>query len=65
MRKPYKTDDAAFTEDDIVATKNPIDQFHDWFQHAKTHPNITEPNAMCLVTATRFLPSKQLSFSSF
>ncbi|KAF2892560.1 hypothetical protein ILUMI_13620 [Ignelater luminosus] len=52
IRKPYNTRSNVFLEKDINV-KNPFDLFDKWFQEARSNPNIVEPNAMCLSTATR------------
>uniref|UniRef100_A0A1Y1M739 pyridoxal 5'-phosphate synthase n=1 Tax=Photinus pyralis TaxID=7054 RepID=A0A1Y1M739_PHOPY len=52
IRIPYKTRANAFLEDSI-AVKDPIKLFDQWFQEARNTPELIEPNAMCLSTATR------------
>ena len=52
MRKPYNEKHNTFTEGDLVA-KEPILQFKSWFDLACQTPNILEPNAMCLSTASK------------
>lgn len=52
MRKPYKGENQAFTEDHLVA-KEPFAQFTAWFEEACNTPGIIEANAMCLATATK------------
>lgn len=52
LRKPYNTRSNVFLEKDIDV-KDPFDLFNKWFQEACSNPDIVEPNAMCLSTATR------------
>lgn len=52
MRSSYRTKQDAFLEDDI-AIKEPFHQFKIWFDEVRKDPNIIEPNAMCLATATK------------
>ncbi|XP_050710824.1 pyridoxine/pyridoxamine 5'-phosphate oxidase-like isoform X2 [Eriocheir sinensis] len=52
MRKPYKGQNEAFLEEDLVA-KEPFGQFKEWFEEACNTPGIIEANAMCLATATK------------
>lgn len=52
MRKPYKGQNEAFLEEDLVA-KEPYGQFKEWFDEACNTPGIIEANAMCLATATK------------
>ena len=42
----------SFTEDQLVA-KEPIAQFHEWFELASQVEGILEPNAMCIATSTK------------
>ncbi|XP_028845470.1 pyridoxine-5'-phosphate oxidase [Denticeps clupeoides] len=52
MRKTYRGDEECFEEDHLVSL-DPIKQFGDWFDRAAKCPEIGEPNAMCVATATR------------
>lgn len=52
MRIKYKDKSETFTED-CLASKEPIEQFEDWFKQACKCPHILEPNAMFLGTATK------------
>uniref|UniRef100_A0A3Q4AAR7 pyridoxal 5'-phosphate synthase n=1 Tax=Mola mola TaxID=94237 RepID=A0A3Q4AAR7_MOLML len=52
MRKKYKGDEECFEESQLVSL-DPIKQFGDWFDQATTCPEIGEPNAMCIATATK------------
>lgn len=52
MRIKYKGRVETFTEDKLVS-KNPIIQFKDWFEIARSTPEINEPTAMILATATK------------
>ena len=57
MRKPYLGETQTFDINDLVS-KEPFEQFTNWFEIAKSTPGIEEPNAMCLATATKSgLPS--------
>ena len=51
MRKPYRAKQDTFDVKDLVA-KEPFAQFTNWFDEAKKHASIEEPNAMCLATST-------------
>ncbi|XP_076637587.1 pyridoxine/pyridoxamine 5'-phosphate oxidase [Colletes latitarsis] len=52
IRIKYKDKSETFTEDRL-ASKEPIGQFKAWFDEACNTPQIFEPNAMFLATATR------------
>lgn len=52
MRIKYKDKSETFTEDSLVS-KEPIAQFKAWFDEACNTPQILEPNAVFLATATR------------
>lgn len=52
MRIKYKDKNETFTEDNLIC-KEPIGQFKVWFDEACNTPQILEPNAMLLATATR------------
>jgi len=52
MRIKYKDKHEIFTEDDLIS-KEPMGQFKAWFEEACNTPEILEPNAMLLATATR------------
>lgn len=52
MRLKYKNRSETFTEDNLIS-KEPIGQFKAWFEEACNTPQILEPNAMLLATATR------------
>ncbi|XP_011690634.1 PREDICTED: pyridoxine-5'-phosphate oxidase [Wasmannia auropunctata] len=52
MRIKYKDKNETFTEDNLIS-KEPIEQFKVWFEEACNTPQILEPNAMILATATR------------
>jgi len=52
MRIKYKNKNETFTEDNLIS-KEPIGQFKAWFEDAKSRPEILEPNAMLLSTATK------------
>lgn len=52
MRITYKDKNETFTEDNLTS-KEPIGQFKAWFDEACNTPQILEPNAMLLATATR------------
>ncbi|CAD1474522.1 unnamed protein product, partial [Heterotrigona itama] len=52
MRIKYKNKNETFTEDRLIS-KEPIDQFKAWFDEACNTPQIFEPNAMFLATATK------------
>nr|XP_020460387.1 pyridoxine-5'-phosphate oxidase isoform X2 [Monopterus albus]XP_020460388.1 pyridoxine-5'-phosphate oxidase isoform X2 [Monopterus albus] len=51
MRKKYKGDEDCF-EESHLASMDPIKQFGNWFDEATKCPDIGEPNAMCIATAT-------------
>uniref|UniRef100_A0A669BYJ6 pyridoxal 5'-phosphate synthase n=1 Tax=Oreochromis niloticus TaxID=8128 RepID=A0A669BYJ6_ORENI len=51
MRKRYRGDLECFEESQLVSL-DPIKQFGNWFDEATKCPEIGEPNAMCLATAT-------------
>ena len=53
MRKPYKGAQDAFDIGDLVPSKCPIEQFTKWFDEAAASPEIIEPNAMAIATATK------------
>lgn len=52
MRIKYKDKNVTFTEDSLVS-KEPIGQFKAWFEVACNTPQILEPNAVLLGTATK------------
>lgn len=52
MRKPYRHDSDIFDIKDLVS-RDPITQFDCWFQEACKQPDIKEPNAIALATASR------------
>ncbi|XP_059181094.1 pyridoxine-5'-phosphate oxidase [Centropristis striata] len=52
MRKKYKGDEECF-EESHLASLDPIKQFGNWFDEAAKCPEIGEPNAMCIATATK------------
>ncbi|XP_041829914.1 pyridoxine-5'-phosphate oxidase [Melanotaenia boesemani] len=52
MRKKYKGDEDCFEESQLVSL-DPIKQFGNWFDEATNCPEIGEPNAMCIATATK------------
>lgn len=52
MRKQYRDDCDTFDIKDLVS-RDPISQFGSWFQEACKHPDIKEPNAIALATASR------------
>ncbi|KAK9298126.1 hypothetical protein QLX08_008446 [Tetragonisca angustula] len=52
MRIKYKNKNETFTEDCLIS-KEPIGQFKAWFDEACNTPQIFEPNAMFLATATK------------
>jgi len=52
MRQGYMERGQSFTEDQLIA-KEPIQQFREWFEIARSVKSIVEPNAMCLATATK------------
>ncbi|KAK9883609.1 hypothetical protein WA026_001784 [Henosepilachna vigintioctopunctata] len=52
IRKEYQSRDNALTEDKI-SLKEPIQLLNEWFDQVKNHPNILEPHAVCLATATK------------
>lgn len=52
MRIKYKDKSETFTEDNLIS-KEPIGQFKAWFEEVCNTPQILEPNAMLLATATR------------
>lgn len=52
MRVKYKNRNETFTEEDLVS-KEPIGQFKAWFEEACKTPEIFEPNAVLLGTATK------------
>ncbi|XP_012528158.1 pyridoxine-5'-phosphate oxidase isoform X2 [Monomorium pharaonis] len=52
MRIKYKDENEAFMEDHLI-TKEPIGQFKAWFEEVCNSPQILEPNAVLLATATR------------
>uniref|UniRef100_A0A0A9YHC3 pyridoxal 5'-phosphate synthase n=1 Tax=Lygus hesperus TaxID=30085 RepID=A0A0A9YHC3_LYGHE len=53
MRKSYRDNKDAFTEDQLVSQTDPFAQFADWFEKIKGIPEILEPNAMCLATSNK------------
>ncbi|TMS21863.1 Pyridoxine-5'-phosphate oxidase [Larimichthys crocea] len=52
MRKEYRGDEQSFEESQLVSL-DPIKQFGNWFDEAAKCPKISEPNAMCIATATK------------
>lgn len=52
MRAKYRSKNNVFTENHLVS-KEPIEQFKNWFDEASQTPEILEPNAMCLATCSR------------
>ncbi|XP_054015835.1 pyridoxine/pyridoxamine 5'-phosphate oxidase isoform X2 [Hylaeus anthracinus] len=52
MRIKYKDKSETFTEDRLES-KEPISQFKAWFDEVRNIPQIFEPNAMFLATATK------------
>lgn len=52
MRVPYN-DRAKLLIEDNLPSKDPIIWFEQWFNEAKNNPEVVEPNAMCLATATK------------
>lgn len=52
MRKQYHDSHTVFLEENIEK-KDPIDLFGKWFKEVRNCPEIQEPNAMCLSTATK------------
>lgn len=54
MRKPYRHDSDIFDIKDLVS-RDPITQFDCWFQEACKQPDIKEPNAIALATASRYV----------
>ncbi|ODN05535.1 Pyridoxine-5'-phosphate oxidase [Orchesella cincta] len=60
MRKAYMGKEEVFTEEQLVS-REPFEQFRNWFDIASKTPGIGEPNAMCLATATKNgLPSARM-----
>jgi len=53
MRKPYRDKADIFDMENLVSSKDPFDQFEEWFQAAKDDGKSEEPNAMCVATATK------------
>lgn len=53
MRVPYN-DRAKLLIEDNLPSKDPIIWFEQWFNEAKNNPEVVEPNAMCLATATKY-----------
>jgi hypothetical protein len=51
LRIKYKEKKDVFTEESILV-KEPISLFKKWFDEALATPELIEPNAMCLSTAT-------------
>ena len=54
MRKPYRHDSDVFDMKDLTSG-DPITQFSSWFQEACQNPDIKEPNAIALATASRYV----------
>ncbi|XP_021376407.1 pyridoxine-5'-phosphate oxidase-like isoform X1 [Mizuhopecten yessoensis] len=52
MRSPYRSTSDTFDLDDL-ASRDPFKQFDNWFNLARSHPQIEEANAMALATATK------------
>jgi pyridoxamine 5'-phosphate oxidase len=52
LRIKYKEKKDVFTEESIVV-KEPFNLFKKWIDEAISTPEIIEPNAMCLSTATK------------
>ncbi|XP_068610690.1 pyridoxine-5'-phosphate oxidase [Brachionichthys hirsutus] len=52
MRKNYKGDEECFEESQL-SSLDPMKQFENWFDQAIKCPEIGEPNAMCLATASK------------
>lgn len=52
MRVKYNEEEDTFLEDDL-SSKEPIGQFHEWFEDACKCEDIVEVNAMTLATATK------------
>jgi pyridoxine/pyridoxamine 5'-phosphate oxidase len=44
----------SFTEEQLIA-REPLAQFHDWFEMACQVEGIEEPNAMCIATASKYV----------
>lgn len=52
MRLPYRSAHDVFDVGDLVS-REPFKQFTSWFDEASNAPDIGEPNAMALATATK------------
>ncbi|KAL3270576.1 hypothetical protein HHI36_021113 [Cryptolaemus montrouzieri] len=52
IRHEYQSRENALTEDKLEA-KEPMHLLNQWFELAKNHPNVLEPHAVCLATATK------------
>ncbi|XP_014839405.1 PREDICTED: pyridoxine-5'-phosphate oxidase [Poecilia mexicana] len=52
MRKKYRGDEECFEESQL-GSLDPIKQFGNWFDEATKCPEIGEPNAMCIATASK------------
>ncbi|TKS89460.1 Pyridoxine-5'-phosphate oxidase [Collichthys lucidus] len=52
MRKEYRGEEQSFEESQLVSL-DPIKQFGNWFDEAAKCPKISEPNAMCIATASK------------
>jgi pyridoxine/pyridoxamine 5'-phosphate oxidase len=50
IRKHYKDPSEVFDIKDL-ASRDPIEQFRNWFEQARKCEQIKEPNAMCIATS--------------
>jgi len=52
LRTSYNSPENTFDVNNLVS-RDPIEQFKSWFEDAKKHPAIKEPNAMAVATCTK------------
>lgn len=53
IRAAYQSRENVITDEKLSKIKEPIQLLDEWFELAKNHPNILEPHAVCLATATK------------
>lgn len=52
LRTKYNEKSNLLLEENIIV-KEPFHLFKIWFEEAQSNPDVIEPNAMCLATATK------------
>ncbi|XP_044757907.1 pyridoxine/pyridoxamine 5'-phosphate oxidase isoform X2 [Coccinella septempunctata] len=53
VRAAYQSRENVITDEKLAQIKEPLQLLDEWFQLAKNHPNILEPHAVCLATASK------------